>query len=106
VHRLYQAYGVTRVRDPGGSLSLHRLLRDRIAQGWHTGPRMFFAGPVLDGATPVWPAMSIKVDTPDRARGAVEFLASQGVDLIKVYNWVPEASLKVILETAHRPAPR
>jgi imidazolonepropionase-like amidohydrolase len=102
IHHLYLAYGVTTVRDPGGNLTLLRLLRDRIAHGSHSGPRMFFAGPLLDGATPVWPAMSIMVDTPDRARGAVEFLASQGVDLIKVYNWVPEASLRVILETAHR----
>src|SRR4030095_4072666 len=67
-----------------------------------TAPRIFFAGPLLDGATPVWPAMSIMVDTPERARAAVEFLASQGVNFIKVYNWVPEASLRVILDTAHR----
>jgi imidazolonepropionase-like amidohydrolase len=102
IHHLYLAYGVTTVRDPGGNLTLLRLLRDRIEQGSHTGPRIFFAGPLLDGASPVWPAMSIMVDTPDRARHAVEFLASQDVDFIKIYNWVPEASLKVILETAHR----
>jgi len=46
--------------------------------------------------------MSIMVETPERARGAVQFLASQDVDFIKVYNWVPDASLEVILETAHR----
>jgi imidazolonepropionase-like amidohydrolase len=46
--------------------------------------------------------MSIMVDTPERGRSAVEFLASQDVDFIKIYNWVPEASLNVILETAHQ----
>jgi len=46
--------------------------------------------------------MSIMVDTPDRARHAVEFLASQNVSFIKIYNWVPEASLQVILDTAHQ----
>jgi imidazolonepropionase-like amidohydrolase len=102
IHHLYLAYGVTTVRDTGGNLTLLRLLRDRISRGEVTGPRLFFAGPLLDGATPVWPPMSIMVDTPDRARGAVEFLAGQDVDFIKVYNWVPEASLNVILETAHR----
>jgi imidazolonepropionase-like amidohydrolase len=45
--------------------------------------------------------MSILVETEERARGAVHFLADQGVDFIKVYNWVPEQSLAVILETAH-----
>ena len=102
LHHLYLAYGVTTVRDTGGNLTLLRLLRNRIESGSHIGPRVFFAGPLLDGATPVWPAMSIMVDTPERARSAVEFLASQGVDFIKIYNWVPEASLQVILDTAHR----
>jgi imidazolonepropionase-like amidohydrolase len=101
LHHLYLAYGVTTVRDTGGNLTLLRLLRDRIEGGLHTGPRIFFAGPLLDGATPVWPAMSIMVETPERARSAVQFLTSQGVDFIKVYNWVPEASLEVILDTAH-----
>jgi imidazolonepropionase-like amidohydrolase len=102
IHHLYLAYGVTTVRDTGGNLTLLRLLRDRIESGTHTGPRIFFAGPLLDGATPVWPPMSIMVDTPERARGAVQFLASQGVDFIKIYNWVPEGSLEVILDTAHQ----
>ena len=102
IHHLYLAYGVTTVRDPGGNLTLLLLLRDKIERGAHTAPRIFFAGPLLDGATPVWPSMSIMVDTPERARGAVQFLASQGVDFIKIYNWVPEASLTVILETAHQ----
>jgi imidazolonepropionase-like amidohydrolase len=102
IHHLYLAYGVTTVRDTGGNLTLLRLLRDQIERGSHAAPRIFFAGPLLDGATPVWPAMSIMVDTADRARGAVEFLASQSVDFIKIYNWVPEPSLQVILDTAHR----
>jgi imidazolonepropionase-like amidohydrolase len=102
LHHLYLAYGVTTVRDTGGNLTLLRLLRDRIEQALHAGPRIFFAGPLLDGATPVWPPMSIMVDTPERARAAVQFLASQGVDFIKIYNWVPEASLQVVLDTAHQ----
>jgi imidazolonepropionase-like amidohydrolase len=101
IHHLYVAYGVTTVRDTGGNLTLLRLLRESIESGKHTGPRLFFAGPLLDGSTPVWPPMSIMVDTPERARTAVQFLANQGVDFIKVYNWVPEDSLRVILETAH-----
>src|SRR5690242_7498747 len=61
IHHLYLAYGVTTVRDTGGNLTLLRLLRDRIEGGKHTGPRIFLAGPLLDGATPVWPPMSIMV---------------------------------------------
>jgi imidazolonepropionase-like amidohydrolase len=101
IHHLYLAYGVTTVRDTGGNLTLLRQLRDGLDHGTKLGPRLFFAGPLLDGATPVWPPMSIMVETPGRAHAAVQFLASQGVDFIKVYNWVPEASLIAILETAH-----
>jgi imidazolonepropionase-like amidohydrolase len=101
IHHLYLAYGVTTVRDTGGNLTLLRQLREGINNGTKLGPRLFFSGPLLDGATPVWPPMSIMIETPERARTAVEFLASQGVDFIKVYNWVPEASLRVVLDTAH-----
>jgi imidazolonepropionase-like amidohydrolase len=101
IHHLHLAYGVTTVRDTGGNLTLLRLLRAKTETGSHIGPRVFFSGPLLDGATPVWPPMSIMVDTVDRAREAVLFLAGQGVDFIKTYNWVPETSLKIILDTAH-----
>ena len=101
IHHLHLAYGVTTVRDTGGNLTLLRLLREKTEAGSHIGPRVFFSGPLLDGATPVWPPMSIMVDTVNRAREAVQFLAGQGVDFIKTYNWVPETSLKTILDTAH-----
>lgn len=41
------------------------------------------------------------VDTPERARSAVIFLADQGVDFVKVYNNVKEPELAVIIETAN-----
>jgi imidazolonepropionase-like amidohydrolase len=44
--------------------------------------------------------MSLLVDTPQRARSAVNFLADQGVDFVKVYNNVKEPELKAIIETA------
>src|SRR5262249_42196563 len=98
---LYLAYGVTTVRDTGGNLTQLRLLRDALSSGKTLRPRLFFAGPLLAGIPPVWPAMSILVDTPQRGRSAVQFLADQGVNWIKVYNWVPEDSLSVIIDTAH-----
>jgi imidazolonepropionase-like amidohydrolase len=52
---LYLAYGVTTVRDTGGNLTLLRLLRDALSDSKTTGPRVFFAGPLLDGVPPVWP---------------------------------------------------
>ncbi|MGH9842832.1 MAG: sigma 54-interacting transcriptional regulator [Blastocatellia bacterium] len=53
---LYLANGVTTIRDPGGNLTLLRLLREQLDSGKTDGPRLFFAGPILDGNPPVWPA--------------------------------------------------
>jgi imidazolonepropionase-like amidohydrolase len=97
---LYLANGVTTIRNPGGNLTLLRLTRERLVRGELVGPRLFFSGPLLDGLPPVWPAGSLLVDTPERARSAVNFLADQGVDFVKVYNNVKEQELRTIIQTA------
>ena len=97
---LYLAQGVTTIRSPGGNISLLRLLRERIESGKTIGPRLFFSGPLLDGNPPVWPDQSFVVDSPERAQSAVNFLADQGVDFIKVYNNISEPVLERIIETA------
>ncbi|MGH9875310.1 MAG: amidohydrolase family protein [Pyrinomonadaceae bacterium] len=66
--QLYLANGVTTIRDPGGNLTLVRLMRERIDSGKLIGPRLFFAGPILDGNPPFWAAASIMVDTPERRK--------------------------------------
>lgn len=98
---MYLAKGVTTIRDPGGDLSLSRLLRADLDSGKKIGPRYFFAGPILDGIPPVWPEGSILVDSPKQAASAVNFLIDQGVDFIKVYNNVKEAEFIEVLKTAH-----
>lgn len=96
---LYLANGVTTIRNPGGNTTVLRLTRDKLLRGEIRGPRLFFSGHILDGMPPVGTS-SLLVDTPERARSAVNFLADQGVDFIKVYNNVKEPELKVIIETA------
>lgn len=97
---LYLANGVTTIRNPGGNITVLRLTRDRLLRGDLIGPRLFFSGPLLDGMPPVWPDLSLLVDTPQRARSAVNFLADQGADFVKVYNNVKEPELRAIIETA------
>src|SRR5439155_7184757 len=60
---VYLAFGVTTVRDPGGSLTRSELMRRDVAEGRRTGPRIFIAGPILDGIPPLWPEMTLLVDT-------------------------------------------
>ena len=96
---LFLANGVTTIRDPGGAISIQRLLRQEIDAGKRIGPRMFIAGAILDGNPPVFPTNWI-IDTPQRAVSAVNFLIDQGVDFIKVYNNITEPVLEAILKTA------
>src|SRR5205823_12190666 len=98
---VYLAFGVTTIRDPGGNLTRSELTRRDVAEGRRIGPRMFIAGPVLDGMPPLWPEMTLLVDPVKRAEAAVRFLAAHAVDLLKIYNSVPEASLERIVHTAH-----
>ena len=99
---LYLVNGVTTIRDPGGSLTVLRLAREQIDSGKRLGPRLFFAGNIVDGNPPLWPDVSIIADTPERAESAVNFLIDQGVDGIKVYNSITEPVLVAIIRAAHR----
>lgn len=101
-HWLYIANGITSIRDTGGDVTLLRLTREQIGSGKRSGPRLFFAGQIIDGNPPVWPDGSLLADSPERAESAVNFLVDQGVDFIKTYNNVTEPVLKVIISTAHR----
>jgi imidazolonepropionase-like amidohydrolase len=97
---LYLAHGVTTVRDVGGNLTVLTLLRNDLVAGRQCGPRLFFAGPLLDGIPPLWPDHTLLVTAPQCARSAVRMLLDQEVDCIKVYNNVPEAALIAIVEEA------
>src|SRR5262245_53175148 len=98
---LYLANGVTTIRDPGGYVSVSRLLAADIESGRRIGPRLFFCGDFLDGMPPLVAQGTLVVDTPERARSAVTFLADQGVHCLKLYNNVKEPEVKEIIVTAH-----
>jgi imidazolonepropionase-like amidohydrolase len=99
---LYLANGVTTVRDTGGNITLLRALRQDLNSGRQVGPRLFFSGMILDGNPPVAGGPSvILADSERSAQSAVNFLADQGVDFIKVYNNISEPVLITIIKTTH-----
>ena len=98
---LYLKFGITTVRDVGGDITLLRLLREEIGAGKTFGPRISYAGMILDGMPPVWPgSITLLADTPLSAASIVHFLADQGADAIKVYNLLSEPVLARVIETA------
>ncbi len=108
-------YGVLAVRDLGGSLDELDAWRAEIARGARTGPRIYRAGPYIDGpkelqgspdAVKLRRATTITVITPEEARAAVISLKQRGVDPIKTHNGLShEAYLAVAVECRRQDIP-
>ena len=83
--------GITTVRDVGGDPDVLLPMRDALAAGERTGPRLFCYGPMLDGDPPIFGASSAlsrlvrASSTPDEGVAAVRELIDRGVDGIKLY---------------------
>lgn len=89
---LFIAHGVTGVRDMGGYLDSLHAVRARLSAGLAPAPRVFAAGPLLDGPRQRWShAIAWHLESPEQARAAVDSLARAGVDFIKVYSTLSPA---------------
>ncbi len=93
--------GVTVVRDCGGDVQQLRAWRDAIARGARRGPRIHFAGRVIDGPKPM-ALFRLTVRTPEEARAAVAELDAQGVDFIKTHNALSREAFFAVLDEANR----
>jgi imidazolonepropionase-like amidohydrolase len=85
---LFVANGVTGVRDMGGDLEVLEQWRANIESGRLLGPRMFIAGPMLDGPIPRFPSSSPVANAAD-GRRIVDDLKARGVDFIKIQSLIP-----------------
>jgi len=97
---LFTANGVTGIREMFGNSELLRL-RDEIAKGSLTGPRMIVASPIIDGPQPVWPN-SIAVSNEDEGRKAVRKVKEWGADFVKVYSLLPRDAYFGIADESKR----
>jgi imidazolonepropionase-like amidohydrolase len=88
------------------TLERSKSVRRRLAKGDLRGPSRFLtAGPALDGDPPLG-SNPVVVRTAAEARAAVEQLASNGADLVKVYeNLSREAYFGIMDEAQHRGIP-
>ncbi len=77
--------GVTTVMDTGNVEPFVLQLRSAVRSGLVLGPRIYCVGPILDGADPVWPALSMAIASKDQVPRIVESLAGEKVDFIKLY---------------------
>ncbi len=108
---LFLHHGVTSVRDTGGDLDLVLPVVEQMRAEGVLAPRVFFAGPLLDGRDVVYdgdglPLLGIANPDVETARANVARLAEAGVDFVKIYEMVtPEVFDALASEAAARGLP-
>ena len=97
---LYLAHGVTGVRDAGDADGTSTApAREGVRAGRFPGPRIFACGPLVDGPEPRWPN-TIVLREPAEAAAAVERIAREGFDCVKVYDSLTPEVLATVREAA------
>ena len=103
---LFLSYGITSVRDTGGLM--HKVLPvvEAMQAENAIAPRVFFAGPLLDGSFVVYdgkdrPEIGVQNATPQQARETITSLKEKGVDFIKIYEMVSPNVFRTMVETAN-----
>ncbi len=78
------SYGITTVRDMGASLDDILRLRDATASGALVGPRLFIAGPLMEGPVPIQMPLIVDLFSEKQAHDEVKRLKRYNVDYIEV----------------------
>ena len=100
---LFLRFGVTSVRDLGSDLDSILKARDEERAGRMKAPRIFAAGPLLDGVPPMWGegwSGTLGLGSADEARAAAERLLDRGVDVLKVYQRLSLDATRAVIEAA------
>jgi cytosine/adenosine deaminase-related metal-dependent hydrolase len=102
---LFLNHGITSIRDTGGPLELVLPAVEAIRAEGATAPRVFFAGPLLDGEHVVYdgennPLLGIANPDAETARANMARLAEAGVDFVKIYEMVSPEVFAVLVEEA------
>ena len=103
---IFLYYGITSVRDTGGLMHKIHPLIDRLRADDAISPRVFFAGPLLDGNFVVYdgnsrPEIGVQNATAEQARARITELKKQGIDFIKIYELVSSDVFETMVETAN-----
>ena len=94
--------GVTTVLDAGNVMPYVIQLREEVAAGRLAGPRIYCAGPLLDGANPLWRPISYSITSVDQVPGVVNELKQNRVDLIKAYAGLSDQLMAALTREARK----
>jgi imidazolonepropionase-like amidohydrolase len=89
--------GVTSFRDPGQWEERFTELRRLVEADRLRGPRIFTAGPHIDGEHPAYPRDAAVARDPEEARRLAERNLRQGASSLKIYFRLPFESAKAVI---------
>jgi imidazolonepropionase-like amidohydrolase len=90
------AYGITGGRDMAGDVAKLADARRRITTGELIGPRLVFAGPMLEGPPSQADDWTWIIHSPEEARNAIDRLVELRVDFVKVHDGLARESYLAI----------
>jgi imidazolonepropionase-like amidohydrolase len=99
---VFLAYGITSVRDTGGSLELLGARAEQGAIGGDPLPRYFFSGEIFEGASPLWGDAFLQIYDKEDVQNHVKVWKEHGAHFIKVYPSLPWSLQRVAAEEARR----
>jgi hypothetical protein len=103
---LFLSWGITSVRDTGGLLRNVLPVVEKMRAEGALAPRVWYAGPLLDGNFVVYsgdgiPEIGVQNATPADARAMITSLKEQGVGFIKIYEMVSPQVFAEMVEVAN-----
>lgn len=94
------AAGVTSARDMANDNGPMLARVQRFDPGTELGPRVVLAG-IVEGTGALAGPTDVRVDTPEKARAAVDWYADHGYAQVKIYSSLNPALVPVVAERAH-----
>ena len=103
--KLLLSYGITSVRDTGGLLEKVLPIVKEMRAHNAIAPRVFYAGPLLDGKDVVYdgesrPHIGVQNINAQSSRERIKFLKDNGASFIKIYEMVSPKVFSVMIDTA------
>lgn len=92
--------GVTSARDMANDNEPMLARVKRFDAGTELGPRVLLAG-IIEGIGPLAGPTDVKVDTPEKARAAVDWYADRGYVQVKIYSSFSPALVATVADRAH-----
>jgi Tol biopolymer transport system component/imidazolonepropionase-like amidohydrolase len=99
--RIWLAYGITSVREPGADAYDALERKEAWASGVRIGPREFFSGALTDGER-IYYGLSTSISSETQLAMELERAVKLEYDLIKTYVRTSDSTQKKITEFAHQ----